>query len=117
MPCQGYIHFRHAIQPTNWHAVRVVTQRASKPGLPGRPLRPWCPGMTLFKLFGSRHSAFVCGSRNDDEKGGIEEADTNGNSVNEHAPLLRRKYLVVPPTEKARVEPRPMSCFTTAANG
>ena len=28
--------------------------------------------------------AFVCGSRNVDENGGIE-ADTNGNSVNEHA--------------------------------
>ena len=58
--------------------------------------------------------AFACGSRNVDEKGGIEEADTNGNSVNEHAPLLRRKYLVVPPTEKARAQPRPMSCSTTA---
>jgi hypothetical protein len=49
-------------------------------------------------LFGSRRRklsstiaaiAFVRGSRNVDEKGGIEEADTNGNSVNEHAPLLR----------------------------
>ena len=56
MPCQGHIRFRHAIQPTNWHAVRVVTQRASKPGLPGRPLCPWCSGATLFEFFGSRRS-------------------------------------------------------------
>ena len=64
------------------------------------------------------HESFddPCGSRIVHEKGGIE-ADTNGNSVNEHAPLLRRKYLVVPPTEKARVEPRPMSCSTTTADG